>query len=94
MEGYAFVEMFSELGISAEDWERTPQAVWTVVLSLQHQLRLPQIRHIGYERQIAALNEKVTQIDDLKAEMDELRERVNQNSHNSSKPPSHWSIAS
>ncbi len=80
--------MFSELGISSEDWERTPQAVRTVVLSLQHQLRLFQIRHTGYERQIAALNEKVTQIDDLKAEMDELRERVNQNSRNSSKPPS------
>ncbi len=80
--------MFSELSISSEDWERTPQAVRTVVLSLQHQLRLFQIRHIGYERQIAALNEKVTQIDDLKAELIELRERVNQNSRNSSKPPS------
>jgi hypothetical protein len=80
--------MFSELGISSKDWERTPQAVRMVVLSLQHQLRLFQIRHTGYERQLAALNEKVTQIDDLRAELIELRERVNQNSRNSSKPPS------
>lgn len=80
--------MFSELGISCEDWERTPQAVRTVVLFLQHQLRLFQIRHTGYERQLATLNEKLAQIDDLKAEMEELRERVNQNSRNSSKPPS------
>lgn len=80
--------MFSELGISSEDWERTPLSVRTVVLSLQHQLRLFQIRHTGYEQQIATLHEKVTQIDDLKAELSELRERVNQNSRNSSKPPS------
>ena len=80
--------MFSELGISSEDWERTPPALRTVVLSLQHQLRLFQIRHTGYERQIAALKEKVTQIDDLTAELSELRERVNQHSRNSSKPPS------
>ena len=80
--------MFSELGISCEDWERTPQTVRTVVLSLQHQLRLFQIRHTGYEQQLATLHQKVTQIDDLKAELSELRERVNQNSRNSSKPPS------
>jgi len=80
--------MFSKLGISSEDWERTPPAVQTVVLSLQHQLRLFQIRHTGYEQQLAALGEKVTQIDDLQAELIELRERVNQNSRNSSKPPS------
>jgi hypothetical protein len=42
--------MFTDLGISAEDWEHTPQAVQTVVISLQQQLRLLQIRHTGYER--------------------------------------------
>jgi transposase len=80
--------MFSELGISNEDWQRTPQAVQMVVFSLQHQLRLCQIRHTGYEQQLAVLNEKVTQINDLKAELIELREKVNQTSRNSSKPPS------
>jgi len=49
--------MFSKLGISSEDWERTPPAVQTVVLSLQHQLRLFQIRHTGYEQQLATLHE-------------------------------------
>jgi transposase len=80
--------MFTDLGISAEDWEHTPQAVQTVVISLQQQLRLLQIRHTGYERQLAAMGEKLTQLDDLKAELAELRERVNQNSRNSSRPPS------
>ena len=50
--------MLSELGINSEDWELTPPAVQTVVLSLQHQLRLFQIRHTGYEQQLAALGEK------------------------------------
>ncbi len=68
--------MFGELGIIKEDWERTPLAVQTVVISLQHQLRLLQIRHTGYERQLAAMGEKLIQLDDLKAELAELRERV------------------
>ncbi len=80
--------MFSQLGISTEDWERTPLAVQTVVISLQHQLRLLQIRHTGYERQLAAIGQQLAQLDDLKAELAELRERVNQNSRNSSRPPS------
>jgi transposase len=80
--------MFSELRISQEDWEHTPEAVQRVVISLQHQLRLLQIRHTGYERQLAAMDNKLTQLDDLKAELAELRERLNQNSRNSSRPPS------
>ena len=59
-----------------------------VVISLQHQLRLLQIRHTGYERQLAAMDNKLTQLDDLKAELAELRERLNQNPRNSSRPPS------
>lgn len=88
MWAYALATMFSELGISAEDWERTPQAVRTIVLSLQHQLRLFHVRHTGYEHQLAALKERLTPLDDLQAEVEELRERVNQNSRNSSLPPS------
>lgn len=77
--------MFSELGISAQDWGQTPQVVQTVVVSLQHQLRLLQIRHTGYDLHLAAMNEKLVQLDDLKAELAELRERVNQNSRNSNR---------
>src|SRR5215210_3725216 len=41
-----------------------------------------------YERQLAQLRQQVAQVEDLKAELDELPERLNQNSNNSSKPPS------
>ena len=46
------------------------------------------IRFSVYERQLATMREQVTQVDDLKAEVAELRERLGQNSSNSSKPPS------
>jgi hypothetical protein len=49
---------------------------------------LLEVRSQAYERQLAQLREQVAQIDDLKAEMVELRERLGQNSSNSSKPPS------
>ncbi len=78
--------MVSELGSSSEDGERTPPAPRTLVLSFQPPLRLFQIRHTGYQRQRAALKEKVTRIDDLTAALSELRARVNQHSRNSSKP--------
>ncbi len=80
--------MWRDLGLTAEDWERTPDGVRTVLLSLHHQLRLFQIRHTAYEQQISALRKEVAQLDDLKAEINELRERLNQNSANSSRPPS------
>lgn len=41
-----------------------------------------------YERQFARLREQVAQINDLKAELAELRVRLGQNSNNSSKPSS------
>ena len=51
-------------------------------------MRLLEIRHAAYETQLAALREQVAQVDDLKAEIAELRERLGQNSSNSSRPPS------
>jgi uncharacterized protein DUF6444 len=54
------------------------------LLSLQQQGRLLLIRCAAYEKEIAALRQQATQIDDLKAEMAELRERLRQNSQNSS----------
>src|SRR6267154_564114 len=35
-----------------------------------------------------SLRQQVSQVEDLKAEISELRERLGKNSHNSSKPPS------
>ena len=80
--------MWRDLGVTKRDWDRTPQAVRTLLLALQHQVRLMGIRFTAYEKQLAALREQVAQVDDLKAEINELRERLGQNSSNSSKPPS------
>src|SRR5882672_9247945 len=42
----------------------------------------------GFEKEFADLRQQVIQIEDLKAEISELRDRLGQNSRNSSKPPS------
>jgi hypothetical protein len=80
--------MWRDLGISEQDWKATPLAVRTALLALQQQVRLMGIRFSAYEKQLASLREQATQVDDLKAEVAELRERLGQNSSNSSKPPS------
>jgi transposase len=80
--------MWRDLGISEQDWGRTPPAVRTALLALQQQVRLMGLRFTAYEQQLASLREQVTQVDDLKAKIAELRERLGQNSSNSSKPPS------
>lgn len=80
--------MWRDLGITKQEWEQTPPAVRTVLLSLQHQVRLMGIRFTAYEHQIADLRQQIATVDDLKAEIAELRERLGQNSSNSSKPPS------
>lgn len=85
---YPAPAMWRDLGITEQDWEQTPPKVRALLVSLQHQLRLLQIRHTGYELQLAAIREQVAQIDLLKAEIADLRERLGQNSGNSSLPPS------
>jgi transposase len=80
--------MWRDLGISEQDWKVTPLSVRTALLALEQQVRLMGIRFSAYEQQLASLREQVTQVDDLKAEVADLRERLGQNSSNSSKPPS------
>lgn len=80
--------MWRDLGISEQEWAATPQAVRTTLLALQQQVRLMSIRFTAYEKQLAALREQVATVEDLKAEISELRERLGQNSGNSSRPPS------
>jgi transposase len=80
--------MWRDLGITEQEWAATPQAVRTVLLALEQQVRLMGIRFTAYEKQITSLREQVASIDDLKAEIAELKERLGQNSSNSSKPPS------
>jgi len=80
--------MWRDIGITEEDWNQLPTAVRTTLLSLRQQVRLLEIRHTAYEKQLAALREQVATVDDLRAEINELKERLGQNSSNSSKPPS------
>ena len=80
--------MFKDLGISEEDWDSTPQSVKTALIALQHQARLLEIRFTAYEKKLAALEAKEAEIENLKTEVAALRERLGQNSTNSSRPPS------
>jgi transposase len=80
--------MFKDLGISEEDWNSTPQAIKTVVVALQHQARLLEIRFTAYEQRLAEMEAKDAEIESLKTEVAALRERLGQNSSNSSRPPS------
>lgn len=80
--------MWRSLGISQTDWESASPEVRVALVSLQHRLRLAEIRCAGYEQQLAAMREQLTRLDDLAAEVAGLRERLGQNSNNSSRPPS------
>jgi len=80
--------MFKDLGISEEDWNSTPQSVKTALIALQHQARLLEIRFTAYEQKLVALEAKEAEIESLKTEVAALRERLGQNSTNSSRPPS------
>ena len=64
--------------ISVEDWAATPSAVRTLVVSLLATVEAQQKRITELEQYIAK----------LQARLAELEERVNQNSGNSSQPPS------
>jgi len=80
--------VLNRFGISNEDWQLTPDSVQKAFSALYHQFLMIEMRAEAYERQLTQLREQVAQIDDLKAELAELRERLGQNSNNSSKPPS------
>jgi len=80
--------MFKDFGISEEDWNSTPQSVKTALIALQHQARLMEIRFAAYDKKLAALEAKEAEIESLKTEVAALRERLGQNSTNSSRPPS------
>jgi transposase len=80
--------MFKDFGISEADWNSTPQSVKTALIALEHQARLLEIRFTAYEKKLAALEAKDAEIESLKTEVAALRERLGQNSSNSSRPPS------
>jgi hypothetical protein len=66
------------LSLPPVDWERTPLSVQVVLMALWHENQ-------GFKQQVTALEEQMAS---LQAEVERLREQVNKNSGNSSKPPS------
>jgi len=66
------------LSLPPEDWDRTPLSVQVVLLAFWH-------ANQGFKQQVTALEEQMVTV---QAEVERLREQVNQNSRNSSKPPS------
>src|SRR5437764_122919 len=80
--------MYTDLGISEAEWDSTPQSVKTALIALQHRARLLEIRFTAYEEKLAALEAKDAEIESLRTEVAALRERLGQNSSNSSRPPS------
>lgn len=86
--GLILCAMYAGLNITEADWQQSPPAVRTALLSLSHQMLLLQLRCAGYEQRIKELGTKFAKIAELEAQVATLTERVRQNSRNSSKPPS------
>lgn len=80
--------MYAGLNITEADWQQSPPAVRSMLLSLSHQMRLLQLRCAAYEQRIKELSPKFAKVAELEAQVAALTERVRQNSRNSSKPPS------
>jgi hypothetical protein len=68
-----------DLSSSEPDWAATPLTVRTALLARQQQVRLMGIRYTAYAKHLATLREQVSTVDDLQAEIAELRERLGQN---------------
>ena len=77
-----------QLGISEEDWNQTPASVRTALMVLIKQNQLLENRCATYELQVQRLEAEVQRLKKLELEVAELRERLGQNSQNSSKPSS------
>src|SRR4030095_11357567 len=86
--GLSSLLMRRDPGLTPWDWELTPPAARYLLLALRQQVRLLRLRSTAYEQQIADLRQQLDTIDDLRAEIAELRERLGLTSQNSSRPPS------
>jgi transposase len=76
------------LGISEEDWNQTPASVRAALMFLIQQNQRLENRCATYELQVQKLQAELERLKKLELEVAELRERLGQNSQNSSKPPS------
>lgn len=91
--------MITGFEITQDEWNQTPQPVRIAAASLQHQLYILNARLTVYQKQNIDLQAKVEsgekikheqadEITRLKSKVFELKERLRQNSANSSLPPS------
>src|SRR5262245_2570195 len=79
------IELF---GISEEDWNQTPASVRAALMFLLQQNQRLENRCATYQLQVQRLETEMERLKKLELEVAELRERLGQNSQNSSKPPS------
>jgi len=77
-----------QLGISEEDWNQTPASVRAALMFLLQQNQRLENRCYTYELEVQRLKAELEGLEKLELEVAELRERLGQNSQNSSKPPS------
>jgi Family of unknown function (DUF6444) len=77
-----------QLGISEEVWNQTPVSVRTALMFLLQQNQRLENRRADYELQVQRLQAELERLKKLELEVAELRERLGQNSQNSSRPPS------
>ena len=80
--------MVNPFDISVQDWLLSPGSLQQPFSSLHLQLLLLEILSHSYQRQLTDLLKQVSNIGALKAELDDLPQRLGQNSNNSSKPAS------
>jgi transposase len=77
-----------QLSIPEEDWNQTPASVRAALMLLIQQNQRLENRCATYELQVQKLEAELERLKKLELEVAELRERLGQNSQNSSKPPS------
>lgn len=77
-----------QFGISEEDWNQTPASVRVALMFLLQQNQRLENRCATYELRVQRLEAELQRLKKLELEVAELRERLGQNSQNSSKPPS------
>ena len=77
-----------QFGISEEDWNQAPASVRAALMFLLQQNQRLENRCGTYGLQVQRLEAELDRLKKLELEVAELRERLGQNSQNSSKPPS------
>jgi hypothetical protein len=81
-----------QLGISEEDWNNAPASMRAALMFLLQQNQRMENRCYTYELEVQRLKAGLERLKRLELEVAELRERLGQNSQNSSRPPSSESI--